>query len=387
MKRNISGLLLLLLIAINVHLTAQAPAQTIAWKKQLQARLDSLQRVNGFPGATFAAVLPSGEVITIATGIADSLTMAPMRPDHRMLSGSNGKTLFAASALLLAEQGVFSLDDKVEQHIGNEPWFTSIPNARNLTMRMLLNHTSGIEEYLEQGDFMHRLKSNPEHTWKPTELLAYIFDRTPLFEAGQGFGYADANYILFCYIIEKISGQQMYDLVQQNIIRPYGLKATEPSTHRRYSKLAVGYARQGGPFPVEGAMVRHDKLVLNPQFEWAGGGFVSNAADLATWAKAYYNLKAVSPALREQMREGVAANTGKNHQYALAMQIRPGGKAGMSYGHSGWFPGYLTDALYFPDLDLALAIQFNTDNFRLLKRAPEAYLHEMASLLTTQVKK
>ena len=385
MKQNRIKLLLLLLLGFYFHTSAQTPAQLKAWKERLQARLDSLQQTNKFPGATFAAVLPSGEVITIATGVADSLTMTPMRPDHRMLSGSNGKTLFAASALLLAEQGLFSLDDKVEQYIGQEPWFANIPNARSLTMRMLLNHTSGIEEYLVQGDFMHRLKSNPEHIWKPTELLAYIFDRSPLFEAGKGFGYADANYILFSYIVEKISGQQMYDLIKQNIIRPYGLRATEPSIKRSYRGLAVGYARKGGPFPVVGAMVSNHKLVLNPQFEWAGGGFVSNVADLATWAKAYYDFKEVSPALRAQMRQGVAANTGKNHRYALAMQIRPGGEAGMSYGHSGWFPGYLTDAVYFPDSDLAVAIQFNTDNFRLLKRMPEAYLHDLASILTTQV--
>ncbi|MDX5422242.1 MAG: beta-lactamase family protein [Hymenobacteraceae bacterium] len=385
MKHHITALLLLL-FGFTLDSTAQTPAQTLVWKEQLQARLDSLQAANGFPGATFAAVLPGGEVITIATGVADSTTMAPMRPDHRMLSGSNGKTLFAASALLLAEQGVFHLDDKLERYIGHEAWFSSIPNAQNLTMRMLLNHTSGMEEYLVQGDFMRRLKDSPEHVWKPTELLAYVFNRPPLFEAGKDFGYADANYILFSYIVEKISGKQMYDMIRQNIIKPYGLKDTEPSTKRSYRGLAVGYARKGGPFPVEGAMVRHNKLVLNPQFEWAGGGFVSSAADLAIWAKAYYDFKAVSPALRAQMRKGVPANTGKNHLYALAMQIRPGGKAGMSYGHSGWFPGYLTDAVYFPDLDLAVAIQFNTDNVRLLKRAPEAYLHEMASILTTQEK-
>ncbi|WP_439879589.1 serine hydrolase domain-containing protein [Pontibacter sp. MBLB2868] len=385
MTRKFTGLLLLLCFACSLRLAAQAPVQTLLWKKQLQARLDSLQRANGFPGATFAAVLPGGEVITIATGIADSVTMSPMRPGHRMLSGSNGKTLFVASALLLAEQGLFNLDDSIELYIGRESWFTRIPNAHSLTMRMLLNHTSGIEEYLEQGDFMQQLKGHPGHTWKPTELLAYIYDRPPLFEAGKGFSYADANYILFSYIVEKISGQQMYDLIRRDVIKRYGLKATEPSTKQTYKGLAVGYARKGGPFPVAGAMVHKNKLILNPQFEWAGGGFVSNTADLAAWAKAYYEFKAISPALRVQMREGVAANTGKNHLYGLGMQIRPGGEAGMSYGHSGWFPGYLTDAAYFPDLDVALAIQFNTDNFRLLKRAPEAYLLDMARILATQV--
>ncbi|WP_299823380.1 serine hydrolase domain-containing protein [uncultured Pontibacter sp.] len=381
MNRKIT-LLLLLLYACYFHVSAQTPAQTAVLKMQLQGKLDSMQRANGFPGATFAAVLPNGERIAIATGTADSLTGAPMQPDHRMLSGSNGKTLFTAAALLLAEQGLFKLDDRIANYIGHEPWFNRIPNAQSITMRMLLNHTSGIEEYLEHGDFMQRLKSNPTHTWKPVELLAYIFDRKALFEAGTGFSYADANYILFSYILEKISGRRMYDQIKSDLIKPYGLTATEPSTKRSYAKLAVGYTRAGGPFPVEGAMVRKGVLTLNPQFEWAGGGFVSNAADLATWAKAYYDFKAISPALRAEMRQGVAANTGKNHQYGLAMQLRPGGHAGMGYGHSGWFPGYVTDAAYFPDLNIAVAMQFNTDNFRLLKRPSEAYLLDMVMVIS-----
>ncbi|ARS36020.1 serine hydrolase domain-containing protein [Pontibacter actiniarum] len=385
MKRLFTSTLLILFFCY-FRLAAQTPAQTVVLKKLLQTKLDSLQKANGFPGATFAAVLPNGEKIAIATGIADSLEHTPMDPNSRMLSGSNGKTLFAASAMVLSEQGLFGLDDKIEKFIGHETWFDRLPNARNITMRMLLNHTSGIEEYLEQGDFMQRLKSNPSHRWEPVELLAYVFDREPLFEAGTKFNYADANYILFGYIVEKISGDKMYDLIATHVIAPYALSATEPSEKRKYNNLAVGYVRSGGPFPVEGAMVRNGELILNPQFEWAGGGFISSASDLALWAKAYYEFKALSPDTREQMRKGVTANTGKNHQYGLAMQIRPGGEAGVSYGHSGWFPGYVTDAAYFPDLDLAVAIQFNTDNFHLLKRSTEAYLLDMAKTVATMRK-
>ncbi|MBB6612370.1 beta-lactamase family protein [Pontibacter sp. Tf4] len=371
--------ILILFCCAYLPVPAQQPAKTAELTKRLQVKLDSLQKANGFPGATFSIVLPSGEQLTIATGLADSVSNTPMRPDNRMFSGSNGKTLFAASAMVLAEQGVFSLDDKIEKYIGKEAWFNRIPNARSITMRMLLNHTSGIEEYYELGDFMHRLQAN--HTWTPVEILAYVFDRKPLFEAGTAFGYADTNYILFGYIIEKISGKKMYDLADKYVVKPYRLKATEPSVKMKYKNLAVGYVNPDGPFPVKGAFVKDGQLALNPQFEWTGGGYVSSAADLATWAKAYYNLKSISPALRGQMRQGVAANTGKDHLYGLGMQIRPGGAAGMGYGHSGWFPGYLTDAEYFPELDLAMAIQFNTDNFRLLKRTPHAYLLDMAKII------
>ncbi|MBF8964068.1 beta-lactamase family protein [Pontibacter sp. FD36] len=380
MKSIIYSTLIILLCCFTA--AAQNPTQLKAIKAQMQAKLDSLQRANGFPGATFAAVLPNGHKITIATGMADSARGIPMRPDNRMLSGSNGKTLFAASAMVLAEQGLYSLDDKIEKYIGQEPWFSRIPNAKSITMRMLLNHTSGLEEYYQLGDFMQKLKENPARSWAPSETFAYIFDRKPLFEAGKGWGYADTNYILFGYILERISGKKMYELAKKLVIEPYHLNDTEPSVKRKYARFAVGYSKANGPFPFEGAMIRNGELVFNPQFEWMGGGFVSSASDLATWAKAMYHFKAIPAAKREEMRQGVPAYTGKNHLYGLGIQIRPGGFAGNGYGHSGWFPGYISDGQYFPDLDVAMGIQFNTDNGQLLKRSTHDYMLDMARIIS-----
>ncbi|MBC5773021.1 beta-lactamase family protein [Pontibacter sp. KCTC 32443] len=379
--------LLLVLICISGTVTAQTKAQKAQLKQQLQAKLDSLQQANKFPGATFTVILPDGDKIAIATGIADSTGLIKMSPDHRMLSGSNGKTLFAASAMVLHEQGLFKLDDKIEKYIGDEEWFTRLPNAQSITMRMLLNHTSGIEEYYELGDFMQRLKQNPTHTWKPVEILSYIFDRKPLFEAGKGWGYADTNFILLGYILEKISGKTMYDMANTHVIKPYKLSATEPSVKRNYKRFAVGYSNPTSPFPFHGPMVKNGEMAFSPQFEWTGGGFVSSASDLATWAKGFYNFKAITSESREAITQGVPAKTGRDHLYGLGMQIRPTGFTKYSYGHSGWFPGYISDAAYFPDMNIAMGIQFNTDNFRLLKRSSYAYLLDMAKLVTAMQEK
>ncbi|WP_205503217.1 serine hydrolase domain-containing protein [Rufibacter psychrotolerans] len=384
MKRFYWGLLLFFLWG-TLAVEAQTTAKTTFLKQRLQARLDSLQKANGFPGVTFAAVLPSGEMIQLAAGLADSVRKEPMKPGHRMLSGSNGKTLFLASALILEKQGVFRLDDKIEQYLATEPWFSRLPNARTITLRQLMNHTSGLEEYYELGDFMQKVKQNPARTFTPLECFSYLFDRKPLFPAGTSFGYADTNYLLLGYILEKISGKKLYDVAREQIIKPYQLTKTEPSIKQSFWDLAVGYSRAGGPFPFSGAMVQNGKLVFNPQFEWVGGGFVSNAADLATWAKGFYHFKPVSEDIRAQMRQGVKANTGKDHLYGLGMQIRPSPGFGFGYGHSGWFPGYISDGEYFPDLDLALGIQFNTDDLRLLKKSTHAYLLELTQLIVQQL--
>ena len=111
---------------------------------------------------------------------------------------------------------------------------------------------------------------------------------------------------------------------------------------QEFELLATGYSGSFSPFPFHGAMVKNGQLVFNPQFEWAGGGFVSNAADLANWSKELYHLQIISEENRQEMQKGVPAATGKDHLYGLGLQIRPGGSLGTSYGHSGWFPGYIT---------------------------------------------
>jgi len=107
-------------------------------------------------------------------------------------------------------------------------------------------------------------------------------------------------------------------------------------------------------------MIQNGKFAINPQFEWTGGGMVSNAEDLARWAKAMYEGKAFDATLLPQMLDGVAAPMlGKKTKYGLGVIIRPT-RAGLTYGHSGFFPGYMTDMMYFPEHKIAVAVQVNS---------------------------
>ena len=377
MKLKTTHLLCLLFLA-----SPLLHSQTASVK--LQQKLDSLQRAYKLPGLVFSAVLPNGEQINLASGVADSLNMTPMTPEHRMLSGSNGKTFFLAAAMILETNGHFQLDDKISEYIGDEEWFSRLPNAETITMRMLMNHTSGLEEYYFLGDFMQKLEQDPTRSFKPLETISYVFDREPLFEAGTSWSYADTNFLLLAYILEKIGEQELYSMIDEHLLAPYSLKATEPSVKQEFELLATGYSGSFSPFPFHGAMVKNGQLVFNPQFEWAGGGFVSNAADLANWSKELYHLQIISEENRQEMQKGVPAATGKDHLYGLGLQIRPGGSLGTSYGHSGWFPGYITDAVYFPQADLALAIQMNTDDLRGKKISAYSLLLELAEVIAEE---
>jgi D-alanyl-D-alanine carboxypeptidase len=115
------------------------------------------------------------------------------------------------------------------------------------------------------------------------------------------------------------------------------------------------------PFKFEGRNVQDGKFVLNPQFEWAGGGFISTSSDLALWVKVMYEGKSFPHQMLAVMEESVPAKTVPEERYGLGVQERHT-EFGVSYGHGGWFPGYLSEMEYFPKYRVALAIQLNTDD-------------------------
>jgi D-alanyl-D-alanine carboxypeptidase len=354
--------------------TIHAQSKVTQLQATLQFKIDSVRQAVGIPSMAFTCILPSGEMVSVASG---------MKTEERMLAGSTGKTFFAAVALKLVTEGKLSLDEKVSTYLGKESWFPKVQNAETITVRQLMNHTAGIEEYYELGDFIPRLRNEPDKTWTPQECISYTFGRPPLFVAGTDWSYADTNYLILGLVIEKILKEDAYKKIQQSILNPNVLKSTEPSIKRKLDKQVVGISGPTSPFGITGPILVDGKMLINPQMEWAGGGFISNTPDLARWAIIYYKADFLSEDVRSQMRKGVPAKTGKNHEYGLGMQIRPS-TLGTSYGHGGWFPGYLTEMDFFPDKNLAVAIQMSTDDFQKLKRAPRFYEMFFAMIVSKQ---
>jgi D-alanyl-D-alanine carboxypeptidase len=130
------------------------------------------------------------------------------------------------------------------------------------------------------------------------------------------------------------------------------------------------------------------KFIINPQMEWTGGGLNSTTEDLARWAKALYEGRVLKRSSLEAMLAGVEAKTGRGDKYGLGVQIRQS-EWGVSYGHGGWFPGYLSEMEYFPEHKVAIAVQFNTDFGRRIKKGLRQYIADFARLVLgePQVKK
>lgn len=380
--RVIANFIVLTIISASVAAqTSAVPARDV--KQEIQAKLDEWHAAGKLPGATLGVVLADGTTYGFAVGVSDRETKRPMRPDDRMPAGSTGKTFAAALALQLVKDGKLGLDDRVEKYLGKEPWFDRLPNARDITVRQLLNHTSGLVRYEFKKEFTDFLTANPSKFWTPEERLAYLFDEKPPFAAGQGWEYSDTNYIVLGMILERVTGKDFYGEAKRRFIKPLKLSNTIPQDGPKLKNVVQGYAGPNNPFGGRDRMIENGKFIVNTQLEWTGGGWASTGEDLARWAKLMYEGKAFDPALVPMMVDGVPAKLGPNVKYGLGAIIRPT-PAGLTYGHSGFFPGYMTDMMYFPEHKIAVAVQVNTSVPQDLGKPLSRVLVELAGVLSAK---
>jgi D-alanyl-D-alanine carboxypeptidase len=339
--------------------TVPLPAAPASVQQRLQQLADSVRIAQRWPGLSVAVVMADGRIGAAASGYADTLTRKVLRTDDRLLQGSVGKTYVAAVAMQLVAEGTLSLEAKISRYLGDEPWFDSLPNGRDATVRQIMQHTSGLVRYEFQPAVTARLRADPFREWTPVERLRALFGAKAPFAPGMGWEYSDTNYIVLGMIIEKLTGHAYYDEVQRRVLAPLGLRNTIPSDRRALAGVANGYAGPKNDLGGYDASIGADGLMaINPQFEWTGGGIASTTTDLARWAKLLYEAKAFPPAMLAPMLTGVPARLGANAQYGLGVIIRPT-SLGPSWGHSGFFPGYATEMAYFPEHQVSVAVQVN----------------------------
>jgi D-alanyl-D-alanine carboxypeptidase len=358
-----------------------APAgQHAPIRQALQAKFDELHKGGVFAGGTAGFALADGSSFGIAVGVSDLESRAPMKPTDRMLLGSVGKTFVSAVALQLVKEGRIGLDDRIATHLGSAPWFARLPNAPAITIRQLMNHTSGLVRYELNPKFTADLTANPDKVWTPEDRLAYLFDTPAPFAPGEGWDYSDTNYIVLGMIVERAGGEPYYTQVERRILRPLGLTNTIPVESRTVPGLVQGYAGPNNPFGGTDRMIKDGRFAINPQFEWTGGGLATTGEDLAKWAKALYEGRVVDATLMDDLLDGVTARLGPETKYGLGVIIRPTAH-GITYGHSGFMPGYQTDVMYFPGLKAAIAVQVNSSAPKSTGRALRAFLTEFATLV------
>lgn len=339
--------------------------------QRFQAELDALQAELKFPGATAAYVLPNGTAGAAATGLADIESGARMTTGSRMLAASIGKSFVGAEVVALAQERKLGLDDRVADWLGDRPWFTRLPNGTTMTIRHLLNHTAGLPDHVYDEAFAKAARDRllqPGNPFPPETLVEFVLDKEPLNAPGKGWEYSDTGYILLGLIIEKAAGKSFYEEVEKRFLKPLNLDRTEPSNRRELEGLAAGYTAADNPLGVpRKSTTQPGVMAWNPAVEWTGGGFISTPLDLATWAKALYEGRALTGTYLGELLKGVPVVgfpitliTGELW-YGAGVGIHAKSPFGRKYGHGGGIPGYTSSMRYYPEHRFAVSFQVNTD--------------------------
>lgn len=334
-------------------------------RKKLQAALNEFVASSGVPGATLAVAFSDGQVIDLAAGFTDPAAKEPMPVGACMLAGSTGKTFVSAVALQLVQEGKLRLDQPVADFFKgtDAAWFGRLPNSDSLTIRSLMNHTSGIPRYIFQRKFLEDLRKHPLKARAPRECLAVLHGVEPLHPVGKGWGYSDSNYLVLGLVIEKVTDSTYYSELKKRVLDPLKLHRTQPSVSTKVPGLVLGHMAEGNPFGLPILSLKDGEYVLNPAFEWCGGGLVSNSADLAKWMVSLHTGKVLQNKVYTELITPTDFETHLpgNARYGLGTFVW-NTEHGEFLGHAGMMPGYLTQIEFSRKHKFAIALQVNTDH-------------------------
>lgn len=328
----IVALLLCLCAAVCVSCTS-TPTFSKSVQDSLQKTLNEQMAKYKVPGAIVGIWFPDQGSWVVGSGKGDKSTGVAPKTTDRVRVGSLTKTFTATAVLQLVDAGKLTLDDKLSKY---EP---QVPGADGITLRQLLNMTSGLFNYTDDGAFWTKFMGSPKATWTPQQVLDFALPHPAVFPPGQQYMYSNTNYILLGMIIEKVTGKTAGSAITTGIINKLGLKNTSfPMTTEIPTPYMHGYVPAAGQPNGSGNLT--DMSVYSPTSFWTAGGMISTLDDLKTWSEALATGKVVSKAMHV---EQVKFNPPNTTSYGLG--VMGGGKI---IGHSGEVPGYNSSMYYIP---------------------------------------
>jgi D-alanyl-D-alanine carboxypeptidase len=322
------------LAVVAVLLAIGAPAAGAADRDDLRGALRTVLDA-GAPGA-IALVRHGAAVERAAVGTADLATGRAMSTADHVRVGSITKTFVAVVVLQLVAEHRLRLDDPVQA------WLPGVlPHGAGVTVRQLLNHTSGVPDYLPRVAQVYATQPGSWlWHWSPRQLTALVADQPPLFPAGQQWSYSNTDYVLAGMLVERVTGRSLAGELDRRVLAPLGLRDTSlpTDTLRPPSPAARGYL----PDP---AGVPQDVTLWNPSAAWAAGGLVSTVDDIARFYRALLTGALLPPAQLAQLLDYVDAG-GFGYGLGIFVLDTPCGPA---IGHNGAVYGYAADAFTSPD--------------------------------------
>lgn len=353
----------LAIVVVLICSYVSASAQT-ELSSELRTKIDQLAKDvlanSGVPSASLVVVRDGQIAYAKAYGDARLDPRTAATTEMRYSIGSISKQFTATAILLLQEQGKLSLDDKVSKFIPD------LTRANEVTIRQLLSHTSGYQDYWPQ-DYVMPFMLQPVTAQKILDLWA----RKPLdFDPGTKWQYSNTNYVIAGVIVEKASGMPLLQFLRTKVFAPLGMTSvanidqeklgdTDPIGYLRY---ALGPLR---PAPKEGK-----------GWLFAAGELAMRAEDLARWDISVMDQKLMKPSSYREFESEVLLKNGLGTQYGLGLTIRTEG-GHRSISHGGEVSGFTSENVVFPDERVAVAVLTNQD----AASAAGAIAHGIAPML------
>lgn len=331
---------------------------------ELRAKIDEAARsvltTTGVPSASVAVVKDSRIAYTQSYGDAKLEPRTPARPDMRYSIGSISKQFTAVAILLLQEQGKLSLDDKVSKYLPD------LTRANEVSIRQLLSHTSGYQDYWPQ-DYVMPMMLEPT----TAQHILDVWGHKPLdFDPGSKWQYSNTNYVIAGVIIEKVSGKNVLDFLTERVFTPLGMKSVYNSDEARlgpsdptgYIRYALGPLR---PAPKEGK-----------GWMFAAGELAMTAEDLARWDVAIIERKIMSAASYHEFEKETLLNNGLGTEYGLGVSVKDDADH-RALSHGGEVSGFVASNLVYPDDRAAIVVLTNQD----ASRAAEQITRKISPLI------
>ena len=312
--------------------------------KEVGAIAEAGMKRQALPG--LAVVVMRGDEVVLSRGFGLEDVARPDAVSAKTVFALNSisKQFVAALILKLSEEGKLALDDPVSRHL---PDFRHAPAT--LTVRHLLNHTSGMREETAQPQLME-LFDRPGTTF--AEYLAVARETPSDWSPGSRWSYGNINYLMLTVIAERVTGQRLEIAIRERFLEPLGLTSIGLCAPPLGEK--TGEAR--GHISRDGTLVPHPPE--NIGLFRGSGGFCGNAVDLARWMRALATGKVVGEESYRQMATRAEWGDGRKAEYGLAMDLGTHA-VGRRHGHGGYGGGFSAQAAYYPETGLGLVVLAN----------------------------
>jgi D-alanyl-D-alanine carboxypeptidase len=301
----------------------------------LQQQLDALVAAGGGPPGAVVTLRRGSRTTVLTSGVADVAAGRRPRATDHMRIASVAKTFNGAVVLRLVAQGRLRLGATIGEVLPR------LPRAwRGVTVRQLMNHTSGVPDYTRSNGFREQFRTDPDGVVRPAKVIGWVRRDPLVFTPGSRYAYSNTDNIVLGLMAEELTGRSYGRLLRRFVFRPLGLRETSlPLRTRLPRPFLHGYVAEPGSPPEDVS------TLLSPSGAWASGGIVSTPLELNRFIRGLLGARLFPRAVqRRQLRfvaGGQSSPPGPGRNSAGLSIFRYRTRCGTVYGHTGNFPGYV----------------------------------------------